>query len=288
MNDLGRVGVWGRWFRDGDPVLRRSGCAEIEALGYGAIWMPGGAGGADFFDALELALSVTRRIVVGAGILNIFGHSPEEVGRRSGELHARYPGRFLLGLGVSHAKLMPGRYRTPLASMAAYLDALDRDEATQSDKRCLAALGPKMVEMARERSLGVHSYNVTVTHTRETRARLGTGRLLAPELLVAEGEDAHTARTAARGFLGRYLDQFENYVNNLRRLGYDDPDFTGGGSDRLIDDLIAWGKPAAIAEKVSAHLAAGADHVCVQFWAGPGTDPRPGARRLAAMIPVIG
>lgn len=284
MHDLGKVGLWSRWFRVADRDERMAGCARMEALGYGAIWMPGMAGGDDLFDALELVLSSTRSIVVGAGILNIFGHEPEDVVRFCDRVHARHPGRFLLGLGVSHAKLMGERYKTPLASMSAYLDQLDRHESTAKDKRCLAALGPKMVAIARERSLGVHSYNVSVPHTRETRERLGAGPLLAPELTVAVEEDRAKAYALARTYLARYLDRYENYTNNLRRLGFGDADFESGGSDRLIEALVACGAPAVVGAKIREHLAAGADHVCLQILSGPEADPRAGAERLAEVV----
>lgn len=289
MNELGRIGVWSRWLRDAPRDERAAACAQIEALGYGAIWMPGMAGG-DLFDALELALAATTRVVVAAGILNIWAHEPEEVVRRCGEFHDRFPGRFLLGLGISHQHLFPNRYRSPLESMNAYLDALDRHEATGADRRCLAALGPKMVELARERSLGVHSYNVPVRHTREARAALGPQALLAPAQAIVLADELERSRPAARQYIAKYLGRFENYENAWRRLGYTDADLADGGSDRLVDELVAHGDAAAVARRLSEHLAAGANHVCVQVWpaAGRDEDPREGLVRLAQVLPVAG
>lgn len=285
MQDLGRFGVWTRWLREAQPNERVAACARIEELGFGAIWIPGMAGG-DLFDALELALAATAKVVVAAGILNIWAHEPAEVIRRSSELQDRYPGRFLLGLGTSHAHLFPDRYRSPLESIARYLDALDGHEGTRADRRVLAALGPKMVEIARARSLGVHSYNCPAQHTRETRAALGPGQLLVPAHAVVVHEDPAVARAAARQYVAQYLGRFANYESAWRRLGYTEADLADGGSDRLVDDLVAWGDGATVVQRLSQQLAAGADHVCVQPWsaAGAKTDPLAVLVRLARAL----
>jgi probable F420-dependent oxidoreductase len=286
VSPLGRVGVWSRWLREAERADRAAACAQIEELGYGAIWLPGMAGG-DFFDALELALSSTSSIVVAAGILNIWAHEPDDVVRLCSELHARHPGRFLLGLGTSHPHLFPDRYKSPIASITAYLDALDQHEESGADKRCLAALGPKMIEIARGRSLGVHSYNVSVRHTRETRAALGPDALLAPALALVVENDPALARAAARQCVAPYLGRFVNYENSWRRLGYGDDDLVNGGSDRFIDELVAHGDAATVADRVSEHLVAGASHVCVQPCTGAGAniDPRASLVQLARVLP---
>jgi probable F420-dependent oxidoreductase len=187
-------------------------------------------------------------------------------------LRAAHPGRFLLGLGVSHALLIEAdgsrRYENPMAVMSAYLDALDgAPEPVRADERALAALGPKMLELARDRSVGAHPYLVDPTHTARARAVLGPGPLLAPEQKVVLDTDPATARATARATLGRFFD-LPNYTRNLRRLGYRDDDLSGGGSDRLVDGLFAWGGAASVCERVREHLDAGADHVCIQVLSG--------------------
>jgi len=241
--------------------------AELDELGYAALWVPGGGANEILTVAAEL-LTASQGIVIASGILNIWMHDPSEVAASCHDLEAEFPERFLLGLGVSHANMVesatPRRYERPYSVMVEYLDALDAAVTpVPKDARALAALGPRMVELSRDRALGAHPYCVPVAHTALARAELGEGPLLAPEVKVVLEADPVQAREIARGHLARYL-AAPNYANNLRRLGYSDQDFEDGGSDGLVDDLVAWGEMDAIASRVAEHLAAGADHVCLQ------------------------
>ena len=178
-------------------------------------------------------------------------------------LDAQYPGRFVLGLGASHAPLVEN-YTRPYSRMVAYLDTLDvAGPEVGKDRRMLAALGPRMLELARDRAAGAHPYFVPVEHTAHARTILGKGPLLAPEVTVVLESDPTTARNLARTFTAGYL-TLPNYANNLRRLGFGDEDLAGGGSDRLVDAVVAWGDVDAVASRVQEHRAAGADHVCIQ------------------------
>jgi probable F420-dependent oxidoreductase len=217
-------------------------------------------------------------------------HSAAHVGEGFAALEADFPGRTLLGIGVSHALLIdnshPGEYTKPLARTRAYLDELDEVAPTvPRDRRVLAALGPKMLGLARDRARGAHPYLVTPEHTATARAELGDGPLLAPEQHVVLETDPEKARAVAREGLSVYL-QLPNYVNNWRRLGFGEDDFADGGSDRLIDHVVVWGDEATIVTRVQAHLDAGADHVCVQAYTGSErTDfPRAEWRALAPAL----
>lgn len=289
---LGRVGIWSGELRDlPDRAAAADAATELEELGYGALFIPGRAGG-DVLAAADTLLAGTRSLVVATGILNIWLHEPQEVAERRADMDERHGGRLLLGLGVSHAPLVDpdgtGLYRKPLAKMRAYLEELDAcDPALGPEHRVLAALGPKMLELARDRAAGAHPYLVPVEHTRRARAALGPGRLLAPEQPVLLETDPAVARERARAYLSRYFDTFPNYVNNLVGLGFDASEMAGGGSERLVDAVVAWGDEAAIARRVAEHHAAGADHVSIQVVpSGDGSPPREAWRRLApALIP---
>jgi probable F420-dependent oxidoreductase len=281
---LDGVGIWSWHLRreDDDGELREA-AAELEELGYSALWVPGGRGG-PVFDACGLLLRATRAITVATGILNIWMHDPETAAAERAQLDDAYDGRFLLGLGASHGPLVD-RYEKPLTAMRGYLDALDAAAPpVPKQERVLAALGPKMLELARDRSAGAHPYLVTVEHTRRAREILGGGPLLAPELGVVLENDEQRAREVARRALEVYLG-LPNYVNNWRRLGYGDDDFANGGSDRLIDDLYAWGDVEAIAERIEEHFDAGADHVCIQVITDRDGLPRDEWRELSAALP---
>ena len=265
--ELGPVGIWSGALRFGDRGEAGDAARELEELGYGAVWIPGGAGG-DIFDAVAVLLDATTRVTVATGIVNLWMHTPSETATAHARLTGAHPDRFLLGLGVSHAPLVdaqePGRYRAPLATMSQYLDDLDAaTPPVPAAERALAALGPRMLEMARDRSLGAHPYLVTPEHTHQARAVLGAGPLLAPEQAVVLETDPATARDVARADLAIYLG-LPNYVRNLLRLGFDEDDVRDGGSDRLVDGIVAWGGETAIALRVAEHHAAGADHVCCQ------------------------
>ncbi|MGA7419279.1 MAG: LLM class F420-dependent oxidoreductase [Acidimicrobiales bacterium] len=286
--DLGQVGIWSGQFRSKDTGAARDAARELEGLGYGALWIPGGAGG-DIFGDVTRVLSATTTLPVVTGILNVWMHDPSEVSSDHARIGAAYPERFLLGLGVSHAMLVEAqgdrRYERPRTKMADYLDALDSAvPPVGREDRVLAALGPKMLELARDRSAGAHPYLTTPKHTGEARSTLGAGPLLAPEQMVVLDPDPSSARAVARQTLSRYL-LLPNYTNNLKRLGFSEADLADGGSDHLVDGIIAWGDIAAIAGRVKEHLDAGADHVCLQVLTDtPGAYPITQWRQLAAII----
>jgi probable F420-dependent oxidoreductase len=284
---LGTVGIWSGQFRSASAERAVEGAALLDELRFGALWLPGGGTG----EVLELAdrlLGATERLVVATGILNIWMHDPVEVARRHLELQESHGGRFLLGLGVSHASTVAAnssqRYRMPLGAMRAFLDALDAaPQPVPHDERLLAALGPKMLEIARDRTAGSHPYCTTPAHTRLARDVLGSEAILAPEVKVVLERDPVTARAIARDHLDRYLRQ-PNYVNNLHRLGYAEEEFNDGGSDRLVDDLVAWGGVDDVATRLAQHMDAGASHCCLQvLGAVEGGLPEAAWRELAAL-----
>ena len=259
MVELGRVGVWsGLRSWDAGAV---GAAAAVESSGYGALWIPGGAGG-DVLDRCRAALDATTDLVVATGILNIWRHDAREVAAETASLRAAGGDRFLLGLGVSHERLIGEEYVAPLAKMRSYLDELDATGQSPA-VRVLAALRPRMLELATSRSAGAHPYFVPPEHSAVARAALGPGPLLAPEQTVVLAPDKTEGRALARQFCARYL-PLPNYTDNLRALGYTDEDLAPPGSDRLVDAVVAWGSAADIAARVQAHLDAGADHVCVQ------------------------
>ena len=286
---LSGTGIWSAELRaQAETPEGAEAAAELDELGYTALWLPGREA-ATAFDACSALLRATPRVRVATGILSVWEHDPERVAAQRAELHDAYAGRFVLGLGVSHAAMVdrdePGRYRKPLTAMRDYLTSLDAAAPpVPPDQRVLAALGPKMLELARDRAAGAHPYLVPVEHTRRAREVLGSGPLLAPEQGVVLDRDPDRARTIARGHLERYL-ALPNYANNLRRLGFGEGDFSGGGSNRLVDAVIAWGDEAAIRARTDEHRAAGADHVCIQVL-GPrgGGLPRAEWRSLAAAL----
>jgi probable F420-dependent oxidoreductase len=285
--ELGGVGVWSVALRYGDKDEVVAAAAELESLGYSALWFPDTGG--DVFGAATSLLGATRSIVVATGVLNLWMHDPAETADGFARLSGAHPGRFLLGIGASHAPVVdgtePGRYRQPLTAMAAYLDAIDTaDPPVPPEARVLAALGPKMLTLARERAAGAHPYLTTPEHTQRAREILGADRLLAPEQRVVLETDRATARDVGRQHLAGYM-RLPNYTNNLRRLGFTDDDLAGAGSDRLVDALVAWGDEATIARRVREHHDAGADHVCIQALTGDGNAfPREAWRRLAPAL----
>ena len=287
--ELGRVGVWSGQFRTRDAHQAAEAAAELEQLGFGALWIPGGAGG-DILGDVDRAIAATDRMVVATGILNVWMHDPAEVAARHADLSAAAPDRFLLGLGVSHASLVEQggrlRYKRPLRVMRHYLDRLDAAEPpVPRSQRVLAALGPRMLELARDRTAGAHPYLSDPSHTATARQALGAGPLLAPEQMVVLATDPDDARSRARQHLARYL-ELPNYTRNLRRLGYSEEDVTAPGTDHLIDGIVAWGDVGAIADRICEHLDAGADHVCVQVLGeDPTRFPRPEWRELSAALP---
>ena len=267
---LGRTGVWwsGSWRAPADDAGTLDVALELEDLGYSALWSSGrfGSGLSEHFERL---LASTNHITVASGIVTIWHSSPDEIATAVGELEEKYPGRFLLGLGASHSAVV-GEYTKPYSHMVAFLDALDALDGggggakpVSKSRRVLAALGPRMLELARDRALGAHPYFVPVEHTARARSVLGPTALLAPEVTVVLKSDSHKARELARTFTAGYLG-LPNYVQNLRNLGFDDDDVAPPGSDRLVDAVVCWGDAERVASKVQKHFDAGADHVCVQ------------------------
>jgi probable F420-dependent oxidoreductase len=233
--------------------------AEIEALGFGALWL----GGSPSLVEARAYLEATTTLTVATGILNVWRHEPADVAAGHADLRRDFRDRFLLGVGIGHPEAT-SEYKQPLAKMRDFLDGLDNaDRPVPRDERVVAALGPKMLELAAERSLGAHPYFTPVEHTRLARGRIGPGALLAPEVAVVVDPDPQIGRAKARAYAESYL-RMTNYTSNLLRLGFDEGELADGGSDRLIDALIPHGSAEAIAESVHAHLEAGADHVCLQ------------------------
>ncbi|MEN3362284.1 MAG: hypothetical protein V7637_6266 [Mycobacteriales bacterium] len=272
VNSLGRVGVWRR-----SAELSPELAAELERLGYGAVWV-GSSPGGDLAQIEEL-LDATSTLVVATGIVNIWKDDALSIGAAWHRITARHPGRFLLGVGIGHPEAAGARYAQPYDALVAYLDQLDEAKVLPSE-RAVAALGPRVLRLAAARSLGAHPYLTTPGHTRLARELIGDGVLLAPEQKVVLNPDPAAARVVARAGIALYLG-LVNYTNHLRRLGYTDADFAAGGSDRLVDGLVAHGDAAAVAARVTEHLDAGADHVAIQLLTAPGEDPVDGYRRLA-------
>jgi probable F420-dependent oxidoreductase len=269
--------------RFGDPSLTSEVLAELEELGFDAVWIPGGVGG-DFMNDVMRLLAATKHMMIGTGILNIYKHEPAEVGTWWHGLADSHRERLMLGLGVSHAPLIGEDYSHPLATMSRYLDGLDAVKVP-ADRRCLAALGPKMLELARQRTAGAHPYLITPQHTATAREILGAEALLAPEQGVILETDPGKARALARKALTHYL-HLPNYLNNWRRLGFSEEDVTQA-TDRLVDGLFAWGTHEQVAARIQEHLDAGADQVCVQVIhenTAAMRPPREAWRALASMV----
>ncbi|WP_031167744.1 TIGR03620 family F420-dependent LLM class oxidoreductase [Streptosporangium roseum] len=272
--NLGRVGVWTFAF-DGQPMSRvRDAAAELDELGYGAIWFGEGLG-RDALTQAALLLNATERLVVATGIANIFLRDPIAMAAGERTLAEAFPDRFLLGLGGHRTADQPPflgpipHHGRPLPTVRAYLDAMDQaplrhPAPAEPPRRVLAALGPRMLELAAERTWGAHPYFVPVEHTARAREIMGPDALLAVEQTVIL-ERPDRARELARGFMAGYAQARPRHQEeNLRRLGFGDDDLAGGGSDRLLEALIAWGDVQDIAKRVREHFDAGADHVCVQ------------------------
>lgn len=284
--DLTGVGIWSSQLRYGNASESADTAAELDELGYQALWIPD-VGGA-VFEAVDNLLGATKRTTIATGILNLWMHTPGDVAKSYAELTAAHGDRFLLGIGVSHAPLIdagaPGRYRKPLAATASFLDAIDAtDKPVPVDRRVLAALGPKMLSLAARRTGGTHPYLVTPDHTASARGVLGDGPLLLPEQTVILTDSADEARAIGTDWLRSYL-ALPNYANNLLRSGFSEDDVTEV-SPRLFDAIIAWGNEDAVLRRVSEHRAAGADHVCVQvLLRDPKAYPREQWRRIAAAL----
>jgi probable F420-dependent oxidoreductase len=233
--------------------------ALAEELGFGTIWV----GGSPRLPDLRSLFEATERIVVATGIANIWQYEAEAMAAEFHELDQEFPGRLLLGVGIGHRENTT-EYAKPLTKTREFVDGLQAAPVpVPLERLVLAALGPKMLELSAERSLGAHPYFTPPDHTRYARELIGAGALLAPEQAVVIDEDSERARAVAREYAARYLN-LSNYANNLRRTGWAEADLTDGGSDRLVDTIVPQGTPADAARAARAHLEAGANHVCVQ------------------------
>ena len=284
--DLSGVGIWSSQLRYGNADESAEAAAELDELGFTALWIPDVGG--PVFDSVAHLLESTKHTVIATGILNLWMHEPSDVAASYASLTTSHGERFLLGIGVSHAPLIdsnePGRYRKPLAATRSFLDALDAaEQPVPAENRVLAALGPKMLELAATRARGAHPYLVTPDHTRQAREVLGDGPLLLPEQAVLLTDNRDQARAVGTDWLRAYL-ALPNYVNNLLRSGFT-RDELDSVSDRLFDAIIAWGDEDAIVRRVDEHKQAGADHVCVQALPADAREfPRAQWRRLAAAL----
>jgi probable F420-dependent oxidoreductase len=271
---LAGTGIWSGMLRYGEPGPAAEAAAELESLGYSALWIPDVGG--DLFGSLANLLGATSTVTIATGILNVWMHSADDAAAAHARLTAEHGPRYLCGIGISHRPFIdmvnaPGTYTKPVDTMAAYLDGLDAAATPLAvADRMLAALGPKMLELARTRTAGTHPYLVTPELTAMARAGIGPDGLVASEVGVVLETDPAKAREIARLHLQTYL-ALPNYANNWKRHGFTDDDIANGGSDRLVDALIGWGDEAAIAARVQQHRDAGADHVCVQVLT---SDPR--------------
>jgi len=253
---LGKIGVWRRW-SDLDTAL----AAELDRLGYGTLWV-GGSPDGDLTIISDL-LAATERIMLATGIVNMWQDDAHTVAASFARIEARHPGRFLLGVGAGHREATQ-EYARPYDTLARYVDTLLGD-GVPAQSLVLAALGPKVLRLAAERTAGAHPYLVTPEYTRRARAILGTGPLLAPEQKAVLETDPDRARALGRQRVRNPYLGLINYTSNLRRLGWGDADLGNGGSDELIDALVAWGSADQVAARLREHLTLGADHVCVQL-----------------------
>lgn len=271
---LGRFGVW----RSASLVTPQL-AADIERLGFGTLWL-GSSPAGDLVQAEEL-LDATTTLTLATSIVNMWQDQPEEVAGSFARVQRRHPGRFLLGVGAGHREATQ-QYARPYQTLARYVDVLQAAGVPRGSL-VLAALGPKVLGLARDRAAGAIPYLVPPGHTRQARAVLGSGPLLAAEHKVVLDTDPDRARALGRTTVHPHLGMV-NYTSNLRRLGWRQDDLSGDGSDTLIDALVAHGSPAEIAGQLTRHLDAGADHVCLHLITEEGTDPLPGYRALAPAL----
>ena len=270
MGVLGKLGVW-TWLDGMKAPLAAEFAQHLEALGYSALWLPE-AVGRDPFATIGWLGAQTRRLVFATGIANLYARDPMAMTAQRKTLAELTGDRFVLGIGVSHSHLVSGvrghEYKSPIATMRSYLEAMKKAlyrgaEAEREAPIVLAALRPRMLELAAELADGAHPYFVPPEHTARARAILGRGKILAPEQKVLLQTDGAKARAVARAAMKIYT-ALPNYQNNLKWLGFAESDFAGGGSDRLVDAIVAWGDEERIRRRIQAHFDAGADHVCIQ------------------------
>ena len=286
---LGRVGTWSFALQRLAAAEEAAAARDLEGFGYPTVWIPESLGSKEVFAHAAILLAATERVAIATGIANIYARDPMAMANGAKSLGEAHPGRFVLGIGVSHAPSVKTRgadYGKPIETMRAYLDAMDAAQyaAPEPDPPVplvLAALGPRMLELAAERADGAHPYFVPVEHTPIARERLGPEPCLAVEQTAVLTNDPVEGMAIARAFAKNYL-ALPNYANNLRRLGWGEADVEGEGTDRLIDAVIAVGDVDAIVSRVRAHLDAGADHVCVQLRRERAADPAKEAHRELA------
>lgn len=280
---LGRYGIWSMELRFGDPAQIGEAAAELDELGFGALWVPGGIGG-DITGDLDRLLAATRRMAIATGIINVWKHEPAEIAGWFTALPADRQSRVMLGLGISHGPLIGEAWQKPLAKMADWIGQLTA-AGVPASSQCVAALRPKMLELSGRITAGAHPYLVDVTHTAKARDILGPYALLAPEQGVILETDRAKIRELAGHALTHYA-RLPNYCNSWLALGYTQEDIDGQ-SDRFIDGIFASGTPEQVKDRLDAHLAAGASHVCAQVIAAPGTpleDTRAQWRTLAQVL----
>lgn len=268
--NLGRIGLWAADF-DLQPMTKaQEAIAQVEEMGYGAVWVPE-AVIREPFASTALLLSATKKMVLATGIASLHARTAQTMQAGWKTLTEAFPDRFLLGIGVSHAPMVQGvhkgNYDKPYSTMVEYLDAMDNGiffgaAPTTAPQRVLAALGPKMLKLAAERGAGAHPYFTPVEHTAFARETMGANALLAPELAVVLETDATKAREIARKYMTTYT-RLPNYTNNLKRFGFTEEEITHQ-EDRLVDAIVAWGSIDTVSAAVKSHLDAGADHVCIQ------------------------
>ena len=270
--NLGRIGIWM------PHHFGTSAVAEMEALGYGTLWL----GSSPSVEQARPFLEASSTMTIATGILNVWRHQPADVAAADAAVRREHPGRFLLGIGIGHPEATSD-YTRPLKTMREFFDGLDAaPEPVPADERIAAALGPKMLDLAAERSLGTHPYFTTADHTRFARERIGAEKVVAPEVAVVVETDRDVSRRIARDYAKLYLG-LSNYTKNLLNFGFTEQDLADGGSDRLIDAVIPQGSPEQIAEALQPHFEAGADHVAVQPL-GHGKPPVEDYRALAAAL----
>lgn len=279
------TGIWSPELRlHSDKAELADAAAELDALGWGTLWIPG-LGGGDILGDSQRLLHATRNAAVATGVLSIWRHPAEAMAEGYTRLSTEYGDRFVLGLGVSDAAAADkaGATYRPLAALNSYLDRLDQaPDPVPAENRVVAAMGPRLTALAARRSAGTHPFLVTPEFTADARTILGPGPLLAPYQAVVVDDDPQRARDTARGFLGTFI-RMSHYADSLLRQGFSQEDLAGSGSDRLIDAVVAWGTPDAIGARVQAHLDAGATHVALHVISSRPGLPRAEWRALAPL-----
>lgn len=254
--DFGTTGIWTTYRAIGEQNAGEA-AAVVEELGFGALWL----GGSPRLPQLRPLLESTDGLIVGSSIVNIWAYEPAELAAEYAALERDFPGRVIVGIGVGHPEATSD-YTRPLTAMRRFLDGVDAEGSLPPQRRCVAALGPRMLDLAAERSLGAIPYFTSVGHTRDARARIGSA-LLVPELATGLDADPARAREKADAYAATYLG-LSNYTNNLLNHGFTEDDIADGGSDRLIDEVVPNGGIEAVTAIAQAHFAAGADHVVLQ------------------------